>query len=407
VVFGHGGQRVREALAHLPAHWVEQAEQLGTGHAVDQAMPGVPDDAQVLVLYGDVPLIELDTLGVAVRLAAEGCLALISVHLDDPTGYGRIVRSAGGHVSGIVEHKDATPEQLAIHEGNTGILCADAHRLRGWLSRLDRNNAQGEYYLTDVIAMAAADGMTIETVHPSRVEEVLGVNDRVQLAALERVRQRDLAERLMRDGASLADPARLDVRGDVSVGRDVWLDVNVILEGRVELADDVHVEPNVVLRDCRIEAGARIKANSIVEGARVGPGARIGPFARLRPGAALAKGVHVGNFVEVKNTSMGAGSKANHLSYLGDSDIGSGVNVGAGTITCNYDGANKHRTVIGDDAFIGSGVELVAPVTVHRGATIGAGSTISKDAPADALSLTRVKQVTLAAWRRPVKKSAQ
>ncbi len=404
VVHGHGGEAVRERLAHLPVEWVEQAEQLGTGHAVEQAMPGVPDGATVLVLYGDVPLIALDTLADTVRCAAGGELALITVHLDDPTGYGRILRAADGRVTGIVEHKDATPAELRIHEGNTGILAVAAAPLRRWLSALDRDNAQREFYLTDVIGMAAADGVPIETVHPARTEEVLGVNDRIQLAALERAFQSRQAERLMREGASLADPARVDVRGEVVVGRDVWLDVNVVLEGRVELADGVRIGPNVVLRDCRLGAGTQVHANSLVDGAEVGAGVRIGPFARLRPGTRLADRVHVGNFVEIKNTTLGPGSKANHLTYLGDSEVGRDVNVGAGTITCNYDGAGKHRTVIGDGAFIGSGVELVAPVTVHAGATIGAGSTITRDAPPDQLTLERARQTTVPGWKRPQKK---
>lgn len=404
VVYGHGGEELRRRLAHLDVVWVEQAQQLGTGHAVAQAMPGVPDDSTVLVLYGDVPLIEQRTLAETVRRAGDDALAFISVHLDDPSGYGRIIRQADGRVSGIVEHKDATPAQLAIHEGNTGILAAGAARLRGWLDGLGSDNAQGEYYLTDVIAMAAAQGVSIDTVQPAQVAEVLGVNDRVQLAALERIYQARCTAELMREGVSMADPARVDVRGRVRAGRDVWLDVNVVLEGEVALGDGARVGPNVLLRDCRIGAGAQILANSVVEEAEVGAGARVGPFARLRPGAVLGESAHVGNFVEVKNTAMGAGSKANHLSYLGDSDIGSGVNVGAGTITCNYDGANKHRTVIGDGAFIGSGVELVAPVTVHAGATIGAGSTITQDAPPGQLTLTRARQTTVAHWKRPLKK---
>jgi bifunctional UDP-N-acetylglucosamine pyrophosphorylase/glucosamine-1-phosphate N-acetyltransferase len=404
VVYGHGGERVQQELADLPVTWVEQAEQLGTGHAVEQAMPGIPDDASVLVLYGDVPLITLDTLNACTGVAARGTLALVTVHLADPTGYGRILRDDSSRVSGIVEQKDASDEQLSIREGNTGILCAPAGQLKSWLTRLDRDNAQGEFYLTDIIAMAAADGVTVEAVHPSCEEEVLGVNDRVQLAFLERAFQRQQAERLMRGGATLADPGRLDVRGQVSTGSDVWLDVNVVMEGQVVLGDGARIGPNVVLRDCEIGAGAEVLANSIVEEARVGRNARVGPFARLRPGAVLSDEVHVGNFVEVKNTTLGQGSKANHLTYLGDSSIGSGVNVGAGTITCNYDGANKNRTIIGDGAFIGSGVELVAPVTIEDGATIGAGSTISRDAPKDQLTLTRVKQTSIRSWRRPRKK---
>ena len=405
VVYGHGGDLVREQLADLDVEWVQQAQQLGTGHAVAQALPAVPDDAQVLVLYGDVPLIERETISRTVALAHAGSFALITAHLDDPQGYGRIVRDADARVTGIVEHREASAEQLAITEWNTGILAANAGSLRGWLKALDSDNSQGEFYLTDVVAMASAQASVIETVQPQRIEEVLGVNDRVQLAMLERAYQRDQAERLMRSGVSMADPLRIDVRGEVSAGIDVWLDVNVILEGRVRLEDGVRIGPNVVLRDCQIGAGAQVFANCVIDDAIVGCGAMVGPYARLRPGANLARDVRVGNFVEVKNTTLGPGSKANHLTYLGDSDIGAGVNVGAGTITCNYDGANKHRTVIGDGAFIGSGVELVAPVTVAAGATIGAGSTISKNAPANQLTLTRVRQKTIVDWKRPQKKS--
>jgi len=403
VVHGHGGEQVRAALDARDVTWVEQSAQLGTGHAVEQAMPGVPDDATVLVLYGDVPLLRPETARGAVAAAGGDGLALVTVVLDDPTGYGRIVRAADGSVAAIVEHGDASAEQRAIREGNTGILAAGARALRRWLADLDRDNAQGELYLTDVVGKAVAEGVPVAAVAAERPEEVLGVNDRVQLAAVERLYQRREVERLMRDGASLADPARVDVRGRVQVGQDVWLDVNVVLEGDVSLADGARVGPNALLRDCTIGAGAEILANSLVDGADVGPGARVGPFARLRPGTRLADGVHVGNFVEVKNSTLGRGSKANHLTYLGDADIGCGVNVGAGTITCNYDGANKHRTVIGDRAFIGSGVELVAPVTVHADATIGAGSTISKDAPAGQLTLSRSRQSTVAGWRRPAK----
>ena len=407
IVYGHGGSVVREQLADLPVEWVEQAEQLGTGHAVAQAMPFVADDAQVLVLYGDVPLIKAQTLSNTVQLANDCGLSLITVQLDDATGYGRIVRDSQGRTTGIVEHKDASLDQLKITEGNTGILATRADSLRRWLAALDSNNAQGEFYLTDVIAMAAAENLTIETVQPQCIEEVLGVNDRVQLASLERVYQLAQAERLMRDGASMADPSRVDVRGEVSTGSDVWIDVNVVMEGRVHLGDGVSIGPNVTLRDCKIGTNAQIFANCVIDDASVGAGAKVGPFARLRPGASLSRDVHVGNFVEVKNTTLGEGSKANHLTYLGDSDIGAGVNVGAGTITCNYDGANKHRTTIGDGAFIGSGVELVAPIVVEAGATIGAGSTITKDAPADQLTLTRAKQATIRSWQRPQKKPSK
>jgi bifunctional UDP-N-acetylglucosamine pyrophosphorylase/glucosamine-1-phosphate N-acetyltransferase len=405
VVHGHGGDTVREAIGGDGLLWVEQREQLGTGHAVEQAIPGVPDSATVLVLCGDVPLIRVETLEGAVRSAGAGGVALVSVVLADPAGYGRVVRGVDGGVTGIVEHRDATPEQLQIVECNTGILAGGAGPLRRWLAALERDNSQGELYLTDVIAMAVSDGVAVDTVAAADAHEVLGVNDRAQLAEVERVFQRREAARLMRDGASLADPARVDVRGVVTVGRDVWLDVNVVLEGEVTLGDGVRIGPNVLLRDCLIASGAEVLAHSMVEGAEVGTGARVGPFARLRPGARLAEGVHVGNFVEVKNTTLGPGSKANHLTYLGDTDVGRDVNVGAGTITCNYDGAAKHRTVIGDRAFIGSGVELVAPVTVHADATVGAGSTISRDAPEGELTLSRARQTTVPGWRRPRKKT--
>jgi bifunctional UDP-N-acetylglucosamine pyrophosphorylase/glucosamine-1-phosphate N-acetyltransferase len=325
------------------------------------------------------------------------------MHLDDPTGYGRILRDAGGAVQGIVEQKDADESQAAVREVNTGILAAPAGALQGWIRRLGNDNAQGEYYLTDVVAMAAADGLAVHTAHPDEPQEVMGVNDRLQLAELERAYQLRQARALLLAGVTVADPARLDVRGTLRCGRDVSLDVNVICEGAVTLGDGVRVGPGVVLRDVTVGAGTEILAHSVVEQAAIGAGARIGPFARVRPETTLAAGVHVGNFVEVKKSSIGEGSKVNHLSYVGDSEIGARVNVGAGTITCNYDGANKHRTVIGDDAFIGSDSQLVAPVTVGAGATIGAGSTIVRDAPAGELTLSRAPQTTREGWQRPVK----
>ena len=403
VVYGHGGETVPQALAHLDVEWRLQAEQLGTGHAVGQAMGDIPDDACVLVLYGDVPLVDPVALAAITRQARAGSVGLLTVELDEPAGYGRVLRADDGAVTGIVEHKDANPAQLAVREINTGIMAVPSATLRAWLGRLRADNSQREYYLTDIIAMAVADGVSVRTVHPATLEEVLGVNDRVQLAQLERFHQRREAERLMRDGATMADPSRVDVRGEVRVGRDVFIDVNVVLEGRVELADRVRVGPNVLIRDSRIGQGSEILANSVVEEAEVGAGSRVGPFSRLRPGAVLASGVHVGNFVEIKNANVGAGSKVNHLSYVGDADIGGDVNVGAGTITCNYDGANKHRTVVGDGVFIGSGVELVAPVVIGAGATIGAGSTISRQAPAGQLTLSRSRQTTVPGWKRPTR----
>ena len=402
VVHGHGGGAVREAMTGADVEWVEQREQLGTGHAVARAMPGIPDDATVLVLYGDVPLVSRATLHEAATLAGGG-IALVTAVVADPNGYGRVVRDPAGLVRGIVEEEDASDGQRVIPEINTGILAAGAGKLRSWLDRLSGDNAQGEYYLTDVVACAVEDGLSVRTVPPETIEEVLGVNDRAQLAALERFHQRRLAETLMREGASLADPARTDIRGRVCTGRDVFIDVNVVLEGDVVLGDRVSIGPGCVIRDAVIEHDTEIRSHCVIEDARVGAACRIGPFSRLRPDARLARGVHVGNFVEVKNAALGEGSKAGHLAYIADSRIGRDVNVGAGVVTCNYDGAHKHTTVIGDNAFIGSGVMLVAPVTVHAGATIGAGSTIVKDAPPDALTLNRAPQKTIKGWKRPRK----
>ncbi|MDE0458926.1 MAG: bifunctional UDP-N-acetylglucosamine diphosphorylase/glucosamine-1-phosphate N-acetyltransferase GlmU [Chromatiales bacterium] len=403
VVHGHGGGIVREAMAAADVDWVEQREQLGTGHAVALAMAGIPDDATVLVLYGDVPLVNRTTLHDTATLASDSGIALVTAVVADPSGYGRIVRGLNGQVRGIVEEGDADDEQRAIAEINTGILAAHAGRLRGWLRGLSRDNAQGEHYLTDVIALAVEDGLSVRTVPPEAVEEVLGVNDRAELAALERFQQRRLAEELMRDGASLADPARVDIRGRVRTGSDVFVDVNVVFEGEVVLGDRVSIGPGCVIRDTVIERDTEVRPQCVIEGAHIGVACRIGPFARLRPDARLSRDARIGNFVEVKNATIGEGSKANHLTYIGDSRIGRDVNVGAGVVTCNYDGARKHETVIGDNAFIGSGVMLVAPVTVHPGATIGAGSTIAKDAPADTLTVTRVPQRTIEGWRRPRK----
>ena len=403
VVHGHGGGIVREAMAAADVDWVEQREQLGTGHAVALAMAGIPDDATVLVLYGDVPLVNRTTLHDTTTLASDSGIALVTAVVADPSGYGRIVRGPDGQVRGIVEEGDADDEQRAIAEINTGILAAHAGRLRGWLRGLSRDNAQGEHYLTDVIALAVEDGLSVRTVPPEAIEEVLGVNDRAELAALERFQQRRLAEELMRDGASLADPARVDIRGRVRTGSDVFVDVNVVFEGEVVLGDRVSIGPGCVIRDTVIERDTEVRAQCVIEGAHIGVACRIGPFARLRPDARLSRDARIGNFVEVKNATIGEGSKANHLTYIGDSEIGRDVNVGAGVVTCNYDGAHKHTTVIGDNAFIGSGAMLVAPVTVHAGATIGAGSTIGKDAPADALTLTRAPQRTFADWKRPRK----
>nr|WP_297528159.1 bifunctional UDP-N-acetylglucosamine diphosphorylase/glucosamine-1-phosphate N-acetyltransferase GlmU [Thiohalobacter sp.] len=404
VVYGHGGDRVRAALSDAGVDWIEQAEQLGTGHAVAQALPAIPDAARVLVLYGDVPLIAPATLRRLVEAAGTDGLGLLTAELPDPAGYGRILRDGQGTVIGIVEHKDASPEQHAIREINTGFLAVGAERLRDWIARLDNRNAQGEYYLTDIIAMAAADHVPVRAVHPDALHEILGVNDRRQLAELERIHQRLQAEALLLAGVSLADPMRFDLRGTLEHGRDVRMDVNCILEGRVVLGDRVRIGPGCLLRNVEIADDVEILANCVIEDAVIGAGSRIGPFARIRPETRLDREVHIGNFVELKKSDIGAGSKVNHLSYIGDTSIGRGVNVGAGTITCNYDGANKHRTVIEDEAFIGSDTQLVAPVTVGRGATLGAGTTLTRDAPPGELTLSRSPQKTIKGWQRPVKK---
>lgn len=402
VVIGHGAERVREQLAADDLNFVLQAEQLGTGHAVAQALPALSAE-RVLILYGDVPLIEADTLQRLLAQVGPERLALLTVDLVDPTGYGRIVRDEAGQVVAIVEHKDATPEQRAICEGNTGILAVPGARLADWLGRLSNDNAQGEFYLTDVIAMAVADGLTVATEQPQDAMEVQGANDRIQLAQLERHYQLRTARRLMAQGVTLRDPARFDLRGELSVGRDVLIDVNVILEGRVVIEDGVEIGPNCTIKDSTLRKGAQVKANSHLEGAELGEGADCGPFARLRPGAVLGAKAHVGNFVELKNAVLGEGAKAGHLSYLGDAEIGARTNIGAGTITCNYDGANKFRTVMGEDVFIGSNSALVAPVTLGDGATTGAGSVITEDVPAGNLALGRGRQRNIQGWQRPTK----
>jgi bifunctional UDP-N-acetylglucosamine pyrophosphorylase / glucosamine-1-phosphate N-acetyltransferase len=404
VVVGHGGNAVRERLAAEEVAWVEQSPQLGTGHAVQQALPALEAGGIVLVLYGDVPLISSATLAGLVEAAAGGRLALLTQVLDDPAGYGRIVKDAGGAVQRIVEEKDANAAERAIREVNTGILAASRERLEAWLSRLRNDNAQGEYYLTDIVAAAVGDGVPVAVRHPSAAYECLGVNSKAELAALERQYQMNHAKRLLEAGVTLADPARIDVRGELACGRDVSIDVNCIFEGRVVLGDGVRLGASCILRDVVVGAGTEIRPFTIVEEAAIGTNARIGPFARIRPGTELAADVHVGNFVEVKASSLGRGSKANHLAYVGDSTVGSDVNIGAGTITCNYDGAEKHRTVIEDDVHIGSDVQLIAPVTVGRGATIAAGATITDDVPPGGLTLTQKKQVTKPDWKRPRKK---
>jgi len=403
VVYGHGGERVREACAGEPVQWALQAEQHGTGHAVMQAMPSVPDGHMALILYGDVPMVEAATLRRLVEAAGDDALAVLSVRMKDPTGYGRIVRDRAGNVARIVEHKDANAKERAIDEVNTGLMAVPARRLRDWLGQLRNDNAQGEYYLTDVVVMAAKAGLKVNAVLAEREDEVLGVNDKVQLAEVEAVYRGRRANELMLAGVTLADPARFDARGWVTVGRDVSIDVNVVLEGRVLLGHRVRIGPNVTIRDCEIGDDVEILANCVLDRAVVGPRCIIGPFARLRPDARLHEEVHVGNFVEVKKSELRRGAKANHLTYLGDATVGEKVNVGAGTVTCNYDGVNKWRTEIGDGAFIGSGTMLVAPVKVGAGATIGAGSTITKNAPDGKLTIERSKQLTIEGWKRPEK----
>jgi bifunctional UDP-N-acetylglucosamine pyrophosphorylase / glucosamine-1-phosphate N-acetyltransferase len=403
VVHGHGGDDVRAAFDGMPMEWVEQSEQRGTGHAVQQALPKVPGKSDVMVLYGDVPLVRPETLA-RLRDAARGGLGILTVELDDPSGYGRIVRDAKGRVQRIVEENDASPAERRIREVNVGFLAAKAERLGAWLARVKNKNKQKEYYLTDVIGLAVADGVEVGAVKAQYWWEVSGVNSKRELAALERAYQRRGAERLLDSGVKLADPSRLDVRGELECGRDVSIDVNCVFEGRVTLGDGVSVGPNCVLRNVAIAAGTEVHAFSLLEQAEVGARCRIGPYARLRPGTSLAEDVHIGNFVEVKASRIGRGSKANHLSYIGDSEVGRGVNVGAGTITCNFDGAAKHRTVIEDDCFIGSDATLVAPVRIAKGSYIGAGSTISKDTPAGQLTVARAKQVSLPSWKPPKKK---
>ncbi|WP_395756013.1 bifunctional UDP-N-acetylglucosamine diphosphorylase/glucosamine-1-phosphate N-acetyltransferase GlmU [Edwardsiella ictaluri] len=403
LVYGHGGDLLKAHLSGQPLNWVLQAQQLGTGHAMQQAAPDFSDDEDILMLYGDVPLISAATLQRLIAAKPQGGIGLLTVKLDDPSGYGRIVRHHD-RVVGIVEHKDASEAQRRINEINTGILVANGVDLKRWLARLDNNNAQGEFYITDIIAMAHQEGRQIAAVHPERLSEVEGVNNRLQLSALERAYQQQQAQRLLLAGVMLTDPARFDLRGELVHGRDVVIDTNVIIEGKVTLGNRVHIGSGCVLKDCQIADDSVISPYTVIEGARLAQACTVGPFARLRPGACLDAEAHVGNFVEMKKAHLGRGSKAGHLSYLGDAEIGAGVNIGAGTITCNYDGANKHQTVIGDDVFVGSDSQLVAPVTVGRGATIAAGTTVTKKVGDGELVLSRVKQVQLSGWERPVKK---
>ncbi|CAG2138695.1 Bifunctional protein GlmU [Cupriavidus yeoncheonensis] len=407
VVVGHGAGHVRTAVAADDVTFAEQAQQLGTGHAVMQALPQLDDSQPTLVLYGDVPLTTAATLKSLVEEAGNSRFGVLTVEMPDPTGYGRIVRDAAGSIVRIVEQKDASEAVRAIREINTGIIVCPTGHLRRWLSTLRNDNAQGEYYLTDTVERAAAEGVEIVSAQPAALWETLGVNSKVQLAEVERIHQRNQAQRLLEAGVTLADPARIDVRGELTCGRDVSIDVGCVFEGRVHLGDGVQIGANCVIRNATIDAGAQVQPFCHIDSAKIGADGRIGPYARLRPGTELGEDVHIGNFVEVKNSQVAAHSKANHLAYVGDATVGSRVNIGAGTITCNYDGANKFRTVIEDDVFIGSDTQLVAPVTVRRGATIGAGTTLTKEAPADKLTLSRAKQMTVAAWQRPVKQPKQ
>ena len=403
VVYGHGGEQVPEQLKHLAVRWIKQEPQLGTGHAVQQAMPGITGQT-LLILYGDVPLTRIDTLRALLQAADKSGMALLTAELVDPTGYGRIVRDAAGKVVRNVEHKDASEAERHLREVNTGILVAPVARLKQWLAALGNKNVQGEYYLTDVIGMAVREGQEIGTTRPQADWEILGVNSKTQLAELERTHQRNQALALMEQGVTLMDPARFDLRGSLTCGQDVTIDVNVVIEGEVTIGDRVQIGPNNVLRHCKIGADTVVQPNCVIENAEIGADCRIGPFARIRPETRIADHAHIGNFVEIKKSAIGLGSKVNHLTYVGDSTVGKDVNVGAGTITANYDGANKHQTRIEDNASIGSNCVLVAPVTIGAGATIGAGSVISKDAPGGELTLSRAKQTTVPGWKRPTKK---
>jgi bifunctional UDP-N-acetylglucosamine pyrophosphorylase / glucosamine-1-phosphate N-acetyltransferase len=403
VVYGHGGDRVREALKDEEVSWILQMDRLGTGHAVIQAVPGIPDDHVVLVLYGDVPLISAATLAELLALCGPKQMSVLTMVLDDPTGYGRIIRNGRDQVQKIVEQKDASKKELKVQECFTGLLAAPAKLLKKWLKKLGNHNSQGEYYLTDVIAMAVEDKVAVAPLVAPDLVEVLGVNDKAQLAEVETAYRKRIARELMLAGVTVADPARLDVRGAVSHGTDVFLDINVVIEGAVKLGNRVRIGPNCVIRDSEIGDDTEVFANSVIDSSVIGANCLIGPFARTRPTSTLGNAVHIGNFVEVKNAQMGNDSKANHLAYVGDATVGERVNIGAGTIIANYDGANKHRTVIGDDVHTGSNSVLVAPITVGAGATVGAGSTVVKEVPPGKLTVARARQVTLDGWHRPTK----
>ncbi|MGL4859531.1 MAG: bifunctional UDP-N-acetylglucosamine diphosphorylase/glucosamine-1-phosphate N-acetyltransferase GlmU [Enterobacteriaceae bacterium] len=404
LVYGHGADLIRSKLQGQPVNWILQEQQGGTGHATQQALPFIGDNENVLILYGDAPLVDPETLRRLLSAKPKGGIGLLTVELPDPSGYGRIVREQG-EITGIVEHKDATEQQRAITEINTGILVASGADLKRWLGKITRDNAQGELYLTDIIALAYGEGKKIVAVHPSRLSEFEGVNNRLQLAALERIYQQEQAHQLLLAGVMIQDPARFDLRGELIHGRDVFIDINVVLEGRVELGDRVRIEAGSVLKNCVIGDDSVISPYSVIEDARLAPACTVGPFARLRPGAELAREAHVGNFVELKKAYLGKGSKAGHLAYLGDAHIGDNVNIGAGTIICNYDGANKHQTTIGDDVFIGSDSQLIAPVSIGNGATVAAGTTVTKNVAENELVLSRMPQTHIQNWKRPTKKS--
>jgi len=406
VVTGHGSEQVRASVVNHRVNWAEQTEQLGTGHAVAQAVDHIADDGKVLVLYGDVPLIKQQTLDSMLALVSAGSMALLTVKLADPKGYGRIVRDKAGVVTAIAEHKDATAEQHQINEVNTGVMALNSSDLKTWLPMIGNNNTQGEYYLTDLIEIAKSQGRVVNTHFPTCEQEVEGINDRVQLSKLERFYQGQVAEELMRSGATLADPSRIDCRGNIEIGTDLFIDINCVFEGNVQLGSNVVIGPNCVISDSTIGDNTEIKANTILENVVIGELAAIGPFARLRPGTELADGVKIGNFVETKKAKLGLGSKVSHLSYIGDAELGKDVNIGAGTITCNYDGVNKFKTEIGDNAFIGSNSSLVAPVNIGEGATVGAGSVINQSVPDNQLGVTRAKQRNLSNWSRPIKKGS-
>lgn len=405
VVYGFGGEQVRKRIVGNSLLWVEQAEQLGTGHAVQQTLPQLDEQALTLVVYGDVPLVNAETLRSLVRSAENTGISILTADFEDPTGYGRIVRDSCGEIVRIVEQKDATAQELGLKEGNTGILAAQTTSLKRWLGTLKNDNAQGEYYLTDVVAAAVDEGCRVASCKAPTMDEISGVNNKAQLAELERSYQLAYARKLLLQGVTLRDPARLDVRGTLQCGKDVVIDVNAVFSGTVSLADGVEIGPHCVLNNVSVGRGTRIEAYSHIDDATIGEACKLGPFARIRPGTSLERDAHVGNFVEIKNSQIGARSKVNHLSYVGDTTMGARVNVGAGTITCNYDGANKHRTVIEDDVFIGSDTQLIAPVTVERGATIGAGTTLTQTAAAEQLTLSRAKQITISGWKRPTKKT--